>query len=250
MSSSVLHVFDFDGTLISGTTASLEVAAELGCRAEVAELEEQLAAGSLTSIQFARQTHRIWAQCAPLTLGVVDEVLDGLPWLLNVRRVCADIRARGEHSMIISMSPAFLVERLLTRLGVDFAKGMPFPPIPFDGKGFDSPAPLTGAGPEMKVAEARRVYDHLAVRHPELELVAYGDSQSDVDLFRALPGIPAVYGRSVSVAVNAGPPAPGQRDLRALADCHYEGRDLWDAYRMARLRLHQPDPITRFGVVS
>ena len=51
------------------------------------------------------------------------------------------------------------------------------------------------------------------------DCVAYGDSLSDKDLFAAVP---------VSVAVNS------DRHLSGLATHSYVGKDLWDAYELAR----------------
>jgi phosphoserine phosphatase len=54
--------------------------------------------------------------------------------------------------------------------------------------------------------------------------VAYGDSSSDIPLFRLLPR---------TVAVNGVP------SLREIAAAAYEGNDLWGAYILGRLLLDQ-----------
>jgi phosphoserine phosphatase len=46
-----LHVFDMDGTLLKGTTASLQIARHLGCTRELAELEARFAAGEVDRLR-------------------------------------------------------------------------------------------------------------------------------------------------------------------------------------------------------
>lgn len=244
-SAGVLHVFDLDSTL-HRSTASLEIATALDCRDEVLELEGQLERGEISAGIFAAQTHHLWSTKAPLTHEVLQDVLDRTPWMDGLARVCTDIQGRGERSMVISTAPAFYVEQMRARFGVDHVVGMPFPRHPFNGEPFDAGAALR---PTAKVDEVRRVYNLLAVTDPRMELVAYGSS--DVPLFRSLPGIPPAYGMSVSVAVNSKPPQrAGEHDLRLLADVTYDGTDMWPAYiRGRRLLRHAEDPI-QFGAVS
>jgi phosphoserine phosphatase len=47
-----LHVFDMDGTLLKGTTASLQIARHLGCTRELAGLEARFAAGEIDTRGF------------------------------------------------------------------------------------------------------------------------------------------------------------------------------------------------------
>jgi phosphoserine phosphatase len=60
------------------------------------------------------------------------------------------------------------------------------------------------------------------------DCVAFGDSTSDVDLFRTLHR---------TVAVNA------TDATKALAAKTYEGHDMWDAYQIGRQLLAQADEI-------
>jgi phosphoserine phosphatase len=46
------HVFDMDGTLLHGTTASVLLAAALGRPDSLDVLEERFAAGALTTVEF------------------------------------------------------------------------------------------------------------------------------------------------------------------------------------------------------
>jgi phosphoserine phosphatase len=122
-----LHVFDMDGTLLKGTTASLQIARHLGCTEELAGLEARFAAGQIGTRGFAAAIHGLWRS---LTGPAVAEVFGACPWLDGIPRVCADIRVRGERSVVITMSPDFFARHLLA-LGFDDVAASWFPALPF-----------------------------------------------------------------------------------------------------------------------
>jgi phosphoserine phosphatase len=208
----VLHIFDMDGTLLPGTTANLEVARQLGTLPELRALEALFAAGKVDTRVFSAQLPRLWARLTP---GDVVAAYREATWLGGIAEVCADIRARGEHSVVITMSPDFFAGHLLG-LGFDEVIASRFPPMPFA-----VPLDLEGIlTPEDKV----RLTDRLrAERDLSLDAcVAYGDSLSDAPLFRHLKH---------TVAVNA------DHHLADLAAVEYRGTDLLQAYRLARTLL-------------
>ena len=84
-----------DGTLLKGTTASVQIARYLGCAEELAVLEARFAAGELGTRGFAAAIHGLWRS---LTRLAVAEVFGACPWLDGIPEVCADIRERGERS--------------------------------------------------------------------------------------------------------------------------------------------------------
>ncbi|WP_437967356.1 HAD-IB family phosphatase [Sorangium sp. So ce260] len=219
---SLLHVFDMDGTLLRGTTASLEIARKLGCLADLAHLEASFGAGTLTTRAFASAICEIWGALTP---GVVEEVFSAAPWMLGVAEVMQDIRRRGERSLVVTMSPDFFAARLCS-LGVDEVVASRFPSLPFRC----APDPAGILSPADKVTAVDRV----RARHglSREQCIAYGDSRSDAALFEAL---------TCTVAVNA------DEHLRSRALLHYEGLDLREAYRMARERAagaHRPPAAT------
>jgi phosphoserine phosphatase len=55
-----LHVFDMDGTLLRGTTASLQIARHLGCMEELTGLETRFAAGQIDTRVFATAIYGLW----------------------------------------------------------------------------------------------------------------------------------------------------------------------------------------------
>jgi phosphoserine phosphatase len=220
-----LHVFDMDGTLLAGTTASRQIAAVHGSEEDLLSLEERFATGDIDTRQFAQAIHKLWQK---LSHEQVITAFSGSPWMSNVEDVCADIHARGEASAVITMSPDFFAERLNT-WGFDNVVASVFPALPFV-ETIDPEKILT---PRHKV----QVVEGLLQRYglDRSRCVAYGDSMSDAPLFRHL---------QATVAVNA------DQHLAGLAATEYRGHDLAEAYRLGRLHLDrshgsaQPDPGT------
>jgi phosphoserine phosphatase len=206
-----LHVFDLDGTLLRGTTASLEIARRLDCLSGLLELEAAFAAGTLDTRGFAAELHRLWHALTP---ELAIEAFTGAPWIGGLADVLADIRRRGEHSVVITMSPDFFATQL-GPLGVDEVVASAFPPLPFR----QAPDPAGILTPADKVIAVDRIRSAFGLDRDSC--VAYGDSGSDIPLFQAL---------THTVAVNATPV------LRELARYHYDGDDLREAYRLAGSR--------------
>jgi phosphoserine phosphatase len=207
-----LHVFDMDGTLLRGTTASLEIARILRCEEELVELEARFRRQEVDTRGFARGVHRLWNA---LTEDHVAEAFERSPFLSGIRQVCDDIRARGEHSMVVSMSPDFYA-RLLLGFGFDEVVASRFPPLPFA-------TPVVAEDiltPGDKVDIVERARRHRGVASEAC--VAYGDSMSDAPLFRHL---------TATVAVN------GDEQITGLAAVHYTGASLVDAYALTRTSL-------------
>lgn len=203
-----LHIFDMDGTLLRGA-ASVELSRYLGCFEEADAVEQAWLRGEIGDVRF-------WELVLPMWEGISDEAIDRAfeeaPWIDGVRDVFADIAERGEHSVVISQSPEFFVRRLV-RWGAGAAYGAGVEP---GGR----------AGPELllTVEDKVTIADELMDRHGlgASDCVAYGDSTSDMLLFRRLPH---------TVAVNAKPA------IRALAAADYRGDDLREAYRAGRALL-------------
>ncbi|HZG04522.1 MAG TPA: HAD-IB family phosphatase [Streptomyces sp.] len=219
-----LHVFDLDGTLLRGTTASLEIARRLGCLPELLRLEAAFASGAVDTRGFAAGVCRLWRELTPELVG---DVFARSPWIGGLREVLADIRRRGERSVVVTMSPDFFAGRL-AGLGVDEVVASRFPPPPFrtalDPAGILTPADKVTAVDRMRTALGLG-RDHC---------VAYGDSASDVPLFRELRH---------TVAVNA------DGVLRGLARYRYDGDDLRVAYRSVRARMAEDQGLRSGGPV-
>lgn len=121
-----LHIFDMDGTLMHGSSASMELARELGLVAEFRELEHALGSGLLDPPGYAERAYELWRALTPAQVATAFE---GAPWLAGIREVWADIAARGEHCAVVSLSPDFFVRRLLewgrTRCGRRSSRSSP-----------------------------------------------------------------------------------------------------------------------------
>ncbi|MFF1676907.1 HAD family hydrolase [Streptomyces sp. NPDC058256] len=214
-----LHVFDMDGTLLRGTTASLEIARRLGCATDLVRLEESFATGAVDAFGFASEVCRLWRGLTP---RITQEVFDRAPWIGGLREVLADIRRRGERSVVVTLSPDFFADRLAAAFGVDEVVASRFPPLPLT----TAPDPAGILTPGGKVTAVDRIRRLQGLDRNSC--VAYGDSGSDIPLFHEL---------GHTVAVNA------TASLRELARFHYDGDDLRGAYRLARAHPPTPDPV-------
>ena len=202
---SCLHVFDMDGTLLKGS-ACLEISRTVGALAETLAIEDVWSRGEISDNDF-------WVRCLPLWKDLSDEQVDRAfaesPWLDGVQSVFADIKSRDEKSAVISQSPLFFVERLHA-WGVNYVYGS-----------LVTPGNSTGAERLMtsrdKLDITGRLLSELGLTHDNC--IAYGDSMSDLDLFKSLPK---------TVAVNA------RKPIRELASVCYEGPSMWSGYAAGR----------------
>lgn len=209
---SYLHVFDMDGTLITGTSANLEIARACGTEPELLELERRFSAGEIDTREFSLTVYDIWSD---LTSEHVDRAFASSPFIAGITDVCADIRARGERSLVITMSSDFYARRLRD-FGFDEVVASAYPEPPFAGP----PVAEDILTPTDKVRIVDEVREREGIALPRC--VAYGDSRSDGPLFQHLHH---------SVAVNA------DHHLSPLARAEYRGGNLLEAYRQARLLL-------------
>ena len=202
---SYLHVFDMDGTLLKGS-ACLEISRTVGVLDETLAIEDTWSKGEISDNDF-------WVRCLPLWKDLTDEQIDHTfatsPWLKGVQSVFSDIKSRNEKSAVISQSPLFFVERLHT-WGVNFTYGSLVTP----GNSAGAEQLMTSRD---KLNITGRLLSELGLSHDHC--VAYGDSMSDLDLFKSLPN---------TVAVN------GREPIRELARVCYEGPSMWDGYAAGR----------------
>ncbi|MCP2343276.1 HAD family hydrolase [Actinomadura rupiterrae] len=202
-----------DGTLLTGSTASLQIARHTGTEAQLRALEARFAAEEIDTKTFSTALYAIWRD--GLTPATVASAYAGSPWLSGIGEVCADIRARGEHSLVITMSPDFFARHLL-ELGFDEVVASRFPPLPLAGP--PEPGDILTPADKVAVADRVRAGHGLGVDR----CIAYGDSMSDAPLFRHLPH---------TVAVNA------DHHLADIAALDYRGDDLAGAYALGRTLL-------------
>lgn len=213
---SKLHIFDMDGTLLEGS-ACLDLSRHMGQIEAVNDIEARWTVGDVGHVEF-------YELCLPLWAGLTDDAIDtvfaGARWIDGVAEVLADIAQRGEHSAVITLSPQFFAQRLL-RWGVTSAHGAQV-------HAGEVPEPALVLTPDSKVDIARELMERYAV--DEADCVAYGDSSSDIPLFRSLRN---------TVAVN------GSDGARAAAAVAYDGGDLREAYAAGRRLLQRSADLCR-----
>jgi phosphoserine phosphatase len=200
-----LHIFDMDGTLLRGS-ACLDLSRHMGQLDAVNEIEAKWSVGDVGHVEFYELCLPLWAG---MTETDVDDVFAMTDWLDGIQDVWADIAQRDEHSAVITLSPQFFADRL-RRWGVGSAHGAEV----YAGV---VPNPALVLTPDSKVELAHELMRHYGVG-PD-DVIAYGDSSSDVPLFRELRR---------TVAVN------GTASLREVAAVSYDGHDLREAYRAGR----------------
>ena len=201
----VLHVFDMDGTLLVGS-ACLEISRAVGALEETIAIEEEWARGEISDNGF-------WVRCLPLWNGITDEQIDRAftrsAWLAGVKETFTDIRDRNEYSVVISQSPKFFFERI-QRWGLNYAYGALVRPGNAEGA-----EKLVSSENKLEITDT--LLSQLGLNRRQC--VAYGDSSSDIALFRALES---------TVAVNA------KKEIQDLAQAKYSGPSIWEAYEAGR----------------
>lgn len=201
-----------DGTLLR-STAAVELARQRGMVESGLAIEKRWGDGLITAVEFWERLLLIWRDASAADL---EAAFSRAPWMEGIVETFADIDARGESAIVISQSPAFFV-RGLESWGAEETFGSAVEP----GLVVDESSTLM---PQTKVTIATAA---LAARGLGADdCVVYGDSWSDVDLFRS-------FRHSVGVNPTA--------HLAALAAVTYVGGDLRAAYRMGRGLLDSSD---------
>ncbi len=204
---SVLHIFDMDGTLLRGSSASIELARRLGCLEIVLAHERAAAHGEITNHQFHELCHPLWIDASDAD---VDAAFAAAPWMEGIREVLD--RYRGARRtfgrdldvpLVLGRAPlqwgvgsAHATEAVLGQLVVDHRK-------------------ILTAASKVIITQRLREERTLAIE----DCVAYGDSKSDAELFSLLQH---------TVAVN------GDAHVEHLARASYRGNDMREAYALGR----------------
>jgi phosphoserine phosphatase len=200
-----LHVFDMDGTLLRGT-ATIELARQMGQLEAGEEIERQWVEGTISDNDFWLRLLEI---CQDASVADLQAAFDNAAWMDGIAETFADITSRGEEAIVISQSPAFFV-RGLEVLGAAETYGSTV----------EVGRPLVNSATLLPMVKVTITGSALAARDlsPD-DCVVYGDSSSDMELFRTFPN---------SVAVN---PTPA---LASLAATRYVGTDIREAYALGR----------------
>ena len=76
-----LIAFDLDGTLLPGTTASLEIARATGTTAQLVDLERAFSAGQCTTHEFAHAVARLWSD---VSVTAIAKAFSDTPKIGNI----------------------------------------------------------------------------------------------------------------------------------------------------------------------
>ncbi|PPG20823.1 hypothetical protein C5D65_10115 [Rathayibacter toxicus] len=192
-----LAVFDMDGTLLPNTTAAQEIAQVAGVLQEIRELEARYSAGHIDSLEFSALALRLWESGGD---SVYRSAWEASPKIDNIDTALAELRRSGGYTVLVTMAP------------VEFARHF----TAFD-EVFGSAYGCRIINPEDKpiIVEEIRARRGIAQQN----VVAFGDSYSDIPLFREV---------AQSVAVN------GTVDIESLATYSYRGADLSEAVAVLR----------------
>lgn len=202
-----LCVFDLDGTLLPGTTASVEMAKCFGTVDELLALEREFSRGTMTTKVFAEAIAQLWSPFRP---GLVRQAFQTAPKLERIEETTGRVRHEGGLSCLITMSPNFFADHL-HELGFDMIFASTFT-VTEDGI-------LTTENilcPEDKPRIVQHLCQVLGIHWDHC--VAFGDSCSDEPLFRLLAN---------TVGVNP------TKALAEIAAVTYHGSDLLAAFETA-----------------
>lgn len=202
----MLHVFDMDGTLLRSTTANAEIGRRLDIHHEVRMLDHEFATSDMSTREYALRLRGLWKV---LEYSTIREAFEAAPKLKRIKETVQDIHRRNHKAMLITMAPRFFAE-LFEEYGFDAICASDFPRDHRELLDIESIL-----SPEDKPRLAREFCMDHAIEFEQV--VAYGDSRSDIAMFREA---------RTSVSVN------GDLHIQEFASHRYEGGDLWEAYQM------------------
>lgn len=216
-------VFDLDGTLLRETTVSLMLAEWLGKTEEVAALERAYSANEISNSLVADTSAR-WL--AGKRMAEVWDVLEGGPWIEGMAETLETLAEAGTKLLLGTITWRFAAELLQERYGFAAVSG----------------TEMSMRGDVLSGTVERNFDEHDKLRFVEGwcerhryelgEVIAIGDSRSDVPLFARA---------GASIALNASPEA------RSAATYVLDTDDLRDVLRFAlpggAHPAAQPDPV-------
>jgi phosphoserine phosphatase len=199
---------DLDGTLIHGTTACLHLGDWIGHRPIIEDLERRFAAGEITSADVADGDAPYYKG---RSLAAVAAVMACAPCIDDISGGVERLKNRGVDALLCTVTWSFAAQCLADRFGFAAVSGTV---MHMDHKGILSGRVAQYFEPEDKVLFLREFCDSRGASMDQV--VAIGDGQSDLPMFRAA---------GFSVALNASPAA------KAAASAAVDSRSFLDALR-------------------
>lgn len=190
-----LAVFDLDGTLLPDTTSCREISRAAGRQTVIEDLEAAYDRGEIDSRAFAVTALQCWSDAGP---GVYRRAFDTARFIGGIQECLTWLARQRTRTVLVTMAHR------------EFAECF---------EGFDrvyaSSYPDSILNPEDKPRIVKQLMSDMSIT-PD-DVIAFGDSTSDLPLFRTLWH---------TVAVNASPALTG------IAAHHYLGDDLREALRL------------------
>ncbi len=197
-----LFIFDMDGTLLPNTTAMIQIAEITGHGKELAILEKEYLDKEIDNHQFAKKLYDLWKD---LSIETIREAFNKTPKLKNIEKGLRKIKKGGGIPCLITAAPEFFANHFLDS-GFEFI----FASKPFNlTERRHTPESVLHA--KDKPVLAARLCERLNLDFRES--AAFGDSHSDIPLFKAL---------THTVSVN------GDAHIMPFAKHHYNGQDLME----------------------
>lgn len=177
--------FDFDLTLSRGVTAIEHFAGRHGQSDYICEMERRFRTEGLTTRAFSDLTAHLFAG---MTLAQLEHTMSDIPLLDDVEDVFAFLRARGHSIIINSVGYSVLIPSCLQKFGADGVSGAELHAESGVLSGRVARYADESAKIEFAAAHARALGCRLE------NVLAVGDSRSDIPLFKAVGGSVALNG--------------------------------------------------------
>lgn len=200
-----LYVFDMDGTLLPHTTAMIEIAKITGHSTELAHLEQKFTARQISGKLFSHELFKIWKK--KLSPELIQEAFVKAPKLNNIQTVLQKIAVQGGISCLVTCSQDFFAQHFYD-YGFDFI---------YASTGFNFHTHKFNSFQSLEADDKLQITKQLCrkLNLSFAETAAFGDSISDVPLFKNL---------SHTVSIN------GDHHIKEIASHHYNGLDLLQAF--------------------
>jgi phosphoserine phosphatase len=108
--------FDLDGTLVRGSTVSLEMGRVLGHLDRIRDLEARYARHEISNAEIAIQDARA---CRDRSVAEIERAVLGIPLIEGFRDVVRTLKDRGTRTLIVTVTGSFAARAIAKEYGVD-----------------------------------------------------------------------------------------------------------------------------------
>ena len=204
-----LVCFDLDGTLVRGTSTCQHIADSFGYGDVLRELESNYAQGTVSNRIVAESDARHYVG---RRIEEIAEVMGTIPLIRGIDETVSVLRCQGMHVILGTVTWRFAAKVIAERFKLDAWSGCVM--------GESAPGILDGAVAAHFDEHDKRAFveTYCAGRGIAMsEVVAVGDSRSDIPLFSAV---------GYSIAINA------TKAARQAASCAIDTEDMTDVLKL------------------